>query len=253
MTTHEKKVRQLKERMLEVSYKNQQGFLPSAFSILDILVTLYYEIMEEEDQFVLSKGHAAFGLYAVLEDKGILEKGELDTFGQYRSRLSLMAERGISGVLFSTGSLGHGLPEAVGMAYGNRVKKRKNRVFTVIGDGELNEGTNWEAMLAAFKFGLDHLVCILDNNHTTEQGIDLTDLRRRFEAFNWHVEEINGHKEQELADALNQKHHVPYMIIANTIKGKGCSLFEQQAGLWHSKAPNEEEYKMLLKELNEND
>ena len=236
--------------MLEVAYKNQQGFLPSSFSILDILVTLYYEVMEKEDQFVLSKGHAAFGLYVVLEDKGILERDELDTFGQYQSRLSLMAERGVPGVLFSTGSLGHGLPEAVGMAYGNRMKKKNNRIFVIIGDGELNEGTNWEALLAASKLGLDHVICILDNNHTTEKGIDLADLRGKFEAFNWHVEEVDGHDERELINVLNQSYDVPFMVIADTIKGKGCDSFEQQAGLWHSKAPNEEEYKMLLQELN---
>lgn len=256
MTRHEEKVRQLKERMLEISYKNQQGYLPSSFSILDIMVSLYYEIMQFDesrgciDEFVLSKGHAALALYTILEDRNILKNNELESWGKYNSQLCLMAERRLPGVLFSTGSLGHGLPEAVGLAYAKKVQKEEGRVFVLVGDGELDEGANWEALLAASRMKLDNLVCIVDNNKSAasllaEKAEDV----RKFERFGCLTERVDGHDERELGQVFRKKVDRVMLVIADTVKGKGCSAMESNPALWHAKAPNEQEYIFMLEEV----
>lgn len=256
MTMHEEKVRQLKKRMLQVCFKNQQGYLPSSFSILDILVLLYYEVMQCDvqkmyiDEFILSKGHAALALYAILEDKNILKKNELEKWGKYNSQLCLMAERKIPGILFSTGSLGHGLPEAVGLAYAKKIHKEKGRVFVLIGDGELEEGSNWEAFLAAIKMKLDNLVCIIDHNRSSGSSIlEKWEKFQRFKMLECYVEKVNGHDECLLRKVLNKNKDRIVVIIADTVKGKGCSAMELNPALWHSKAPNEQEYLFMLEEV----
>ncbi|MBD5478604.1 MAG: transketolase [Lachnospiraceae bacterium] len=256
MTRHEEKVRQLKERMLEVAYKNQRGFLASSFSILDILVVLYYEVMQADghgtcvDEFVLSKGHAALALYAILEDKHVLKNGELEHWGKYQSQLCLMAERKLPGVLFSTGSLGHGLPEAVGLAYAKKLRKEDGRVFVLVGDGELDEGTNWEAILAASRMKLDNLVCIVDNNKSAASAlVEKPEEAQRFERFGLLTECVNGHDEHALRKALQKKADRVMLVIADTIKGNGCAAMEANPALWHSKAPNEQEYISMLEEV----
>lgn len=253
MLKHTSIIKKLKHRMLDVAYKNQVGFLASSFSAMDIMVVLYYYVMQDlvscKDEFVLSKGHAAFGLYAILEDKGILREGELDSFGQYGSRLSLMADRGRTpGVLFSTGTLGHGFPEAVGLAQGKHIQKEKGKVYVLIGDGELNEGTNWECLLAAPQLGLDNLVCIIDNNYSSN-AIKINNYLEMLRSFQWNALEVNGHDGQELLNVLNESYSMPTIIVANTVKGKGCKTMEDNPGLWHSKAPTKEEYEMLKEEL----
>lgn len=256
MTNHEQKVKQLKLRMLEVAYRNQQGFLPSSFSILDILVSLYYEVMKYDldkgeyiDEFVLSKGHAALALYSILEDKGIIENKELETWGRYQSHLCLMAERKIPGVLFTTGSLGHGLPEAVGLAYAKKIQNIEGRVFVLIGDGELNEGSNWEAIQVASRMKLDNLVCIVDNNSSSLFAGEQKGLREKFEAFDCLVDTVEGHNEYELSKAINKRGNTVRIVIAATVKGNGCSAMEANPALWHSKAPNREEYEFMSKEV----
>lgn len=253
---HEEKVRQLKARMLEAAYKNQQGYLPSSFSILDILVSLYYEVMcfddrgNAVDEFVLSKGHAALALYAVLEDRKILQKGELDRWGKYHSRLCVMAERKLPGVLFSTGSLGHGLPEAVGLAYAKKIRKENGRVFVVVGDGELDEGTNWEALRAASRMALDNLVCIVDYNYSSVYSLSQKqeDLHI-FETFGCVLEKVDGHDACALKEILSKRVDRVMLVIADTVKGKGCAAMEDNPALWHSKAPDGQEYASMRKEV----
>lgn len=256
MTEHQSKVRQLKARMLEVAYGSQQGFLPSSFSILDILVSLYYEVMEYDvqqreyiDNFILSKGHAALALYSVLEDKKIIKGNKLDEWGKFGSSLPLMADRKVPGVLFSTGSLGHGMPEAVGAAYAKKIKSMPGKVFVLVGDGEMNEGTNWEAIQAASRMKLDNLVCIVDCNCSSLFEEDHKGLGEKFAAFDCMIEEVNGHDEQKLCNILQKKTNAVVVILANTVKGKGCSVMEDNPTLWHSKAPNELEFKAMLKEV----
>lgn len=261
MENHDKKVRQLKLRMLEAAYKNQQGFLASSFSIIDILVSLYYEVMqydskakEYRDEFVLSKGHAALALYSILEDKNIISEKGLEIWGRYRSGLCLMADRKVPGVTFSTGSLGHGLPEAVGLAYAKKVQNIEGKVFVLVGDGEMNEGSNWEAVQIASRMHLDHLVCIVDYNASSLFSKDQRELKEKFESFDCIVEKVDGHNGKELAEVLKKSSagHVR-VIIADTIKGKGCLEMEKNPALWHSKAPNEAEYNAMTKEVAEND
>lgn len=247
MQEHDAVVKRLKHRMLDVAYKNQVGFLPSSFSVLDIMASLYYFVMQEEDEFILSKGHAAFGLYAILEDKNLLE-GSLEDFGRYDSGLSLMAERSVPGVLFSTGSLGHGFPEAVGLAYGRRIQKKEGKVYCLIGDGELHEGTNWESFLGVPRLKLDNLVCIIDNNKSS-RAIEINNYRELLEAFGWNVQEVNGHNGKGLFSVLKEAYCMPTVVIADTVKGKGCKVMEDNPDLWHSKFPAEQEYRILKEEL----
>lgn len=256
MTKHEEKVRQLKKRMLQISYRNQQGYLPSSFSIIDILVSLYYEVMQYDvqgrfiDEFVLSKGHAALALYVVLEDKNVLKSSELEKWGKYNSQLCLMAERKRPGILFSTGSLGHGLPEAVGLAYAKKICKEEGRVFVLIGDGELEEGSNWEAFQAAIKMKLDNLVCIIDYNRSS-----LSPIMKEWNSIqilkmsDCCVEKMRGHDEYSLWKVLNKSENRIMVIIADTVKGKGCSVMELNPAFWHSKAPSEQEYISMLEEV----
>lgn len=248
MQEHDVIVKRLKHRMLDVAYKNQVGFLPSSFSALDIMVALYYFVMQQ-DEFVLSKGHAAFGLYAILEEQGILQEGELESFGKYGSRLSLMADsRRVPGVWFSTGSLGHGFPEALGLACGRSIQEKEGTVYVLVGDGELHEGTNWEGFLAAPRMGLHNLVCIIDNNKSSNVN-KIDNYPELLKAFQWKVSEVNGHDGRALFEALTKRGDGPTVIIADTVKGKGCKTMEANPGLWHSKFPTEEEYRLLKEEL----
>lgn len=243
----------LKERLLDVSYRNQKGFLSSSFSIMDILVCLYYEIMNNDDQMVLSKGHAAFGLYAILEDLGQIEEGELDTFGKYGSRLSLMAGgKSVPGIYFSTGSLGVGLSEAVGMAYAKKLKNEKGRIFVIIGDGELNEGSIWEGLISVVRFRLNNFVCIIDNNKSSKiwnnDGLEFSKMLPD----GYMIANIDGHNHKDILNTLcSIASDQPLIVIANTIKGKGCKTMENYSELWHSKSPNLEEYTLLKGELYE--
>lgn len=256
MTRHEEKARQLKRRMLEIAYKNQQGYLPSSFSILDILVSLYYEVMQDDpqdrfiDEFVLSKGHAALALYTILEDKNILEKEELERWGKYNSHLCLMAERKMPGVLFSTGSLGHGLPEAVGLAYAKKIQNENGRVFVLIGDGELDEGSNWEALQAASRIKLENLVCIVDNNKSSSYPIlGKWKDTKKVNIFECCMRKVDGHNGDALKKVLNEKADTVMIVVADTVKGKGCSVMESNPALWHAKSPSEQEYISMLEEV----
>lgn len=253
---HDEKVKQLKLKMLETAYKNQQGFLPSSFSILDIVVSLYYEVMkydaetgEYQDDFVLSKGHGALALYSVLKDKNMLGNKKLETWGKYKSELCLMSDRSVPGVMFSTGSLGHGLPEAVGAAYAKKIQNRKGKVFVLAGDGEINEGSNWEAVQAASRMKLNNLVCIIDYNKSSLFSKDRSSLKEKLEAFDCLVETVNGHDGEKLREVLSRDSDRMRVIIANTVKGKGCTAMEQAPALWHSKAPGKEEYEAMAEEV----
>lgn len=249
MYTHKEKVIALKRRMLDVAYKSKRGFLPSSFSIMDILVSLYYEIMGENDVFVLSKGHAAFGLYAVLEDRGVLDWNELYQLGNYNSRLPLMAERGTPGILFSTGSLGHGLAEAMGYSYGRQLQGETGKTYVLIGDGELNEGSNWEVIQSALRRKIKNFYCIIDNNLSSNPAVIYDDYKKIIEGLGWNYVRIDGHDEWELRECLKKEYTLPTVIVADTIKGLGCKTMEQEPTLWHSKAPTKEEYDILVKEL----
>ena len=256
---HNEKVKYLKRCILQASYTTQKGYLASSFSIMDILVVLYDKVMRingsdlkdtTNDRLVLSKGHAAFGLYAVLADKGYFDIEELNTFGQYGSRLGLMPDRNKApGIEFSTGSLGHGLPCAIGTALGCKIKRMPNRVFVIVGDGELNEGTMWESILIVPQLALNNICCIVDDNLSSLPSINYDDLEMKFRAFRWDAITVDGHNAEELYKAFSMNSGKPTVIIAKTIKGRGCRLMEENPQLWHSKYPTTHELEMMMEEL----
>lgn len=241
-----------------VYHSGKEAHLSSAMSVLEIINILLREKMflksgdvsaPGSDKLVLSKGHAALALYVVYLKMGILSKQELQTYQEYNSRLGVHPDRHkVPGVEVSTGSLGHGLPVATGIAYGWRLQNKKNKVYVVVGDSELCEGTNWEALLVASELKLDNLVCVVDNNHTSE---NLDRIAERFHSFGWETCEANGHNLNDLRAAFRDNVSKPYAVIADTIKGHGFALMEQEPQEWHHKRISESEYAQFWRELNE--
>lgn len=253
------KMKELKRQILTVSHNNQEGHIPAAFSILDILYVLYNDVMhidphdpkkEGRDRLVVSKGHASIGIYAVMADRGYFPREELETYCRFGSRLGGHPDRNkIPGVEVSTGSLGHGFPMAVGIAMGMKIKHLPGTVYVIAGDGEMNEGTMWEAVLLGKEHKLSNLVYILDYNHSGDRAIDLGNMVQKFEAFGWETVSVNGHDHTALAKALEPPTgEAPKAVIANTIKGFGCPTIENNPA-WHHRSPNDEEYRQLMEEL----
>ena len=212
---------------------------------------------ENRDRFVLSKGHCSPALYATLALKGFFSMDELKNFRNINSILQGHPDmKKIPGVDMSTGSLGQGLSAANGMAIAGKLDKKDYRVYAILGDGEIEEGQVWEAAMASAKYKLDNLCIFIDNNNlqidgTIDKIINPYPIDKKFESFGFYVININGNDTKEIEEALNKAKQIkgkPTAIIAKTIKGKGVSFMENSVG-WHGKAPNEEEYKMALKEL----
>jgi len=248
----------MKKKIVEAAAIAKEGHIPSAFSVLDILWVLYDRILkinpkdpkrEDRDIFILSKGHASLGLYAVLAEKGFFDNKHLEKFGHYEGFLGGHPDRNkIPGVEASTGSLGHGFPMAVGVALGMKIKKRGNRTFVIIGDGEANEGTIWESAMIAAHHNLSNLTCIVDHNHSTDRALDVGSLIDKFKSFGWATHTMDGHDQEEIYKVLTVKSDKPKAIIADTIKGKGVKMMENNPA-WHHKSPTEEEFKEILGEL----
>jgi transketolase len=225
---------------------------------MDILWVLYDRVLNvtpktandpERDRFVLSKGHASIGLYVVLAEKGFIDQSTLESFGHFDSMLGGHPDRTkIPGVETSTGSLGHGFPMAVGLALAMKIRKQKGRVYTIIGDGECNEGTVWESALLAPHQRLDNLSCVIDYNHSNDRSLILGDLEAKFKAFGWHTISIDGHDHDAIYKAFTTKSDKPVAIIAETIKGKGIKSMEHNPE-WHHKSPKSDELEAFLKEL----
>jgi len=241
----------LRKDILRAAYKAQEGHIPSAFSILDIVWVLYDQILTPKDKFILSKGQGCLALYAVLAKKGLVSKTELlNHYCEYNSIFGGHPDRNkISKIEASTGSLGHGLPIAVGMAMAARIKAKKTHVYCLIGDGEANEGSIWESALLAAHHKLCSLCCIVDYNHSSDRALNLGDIGTKFTAFGWKVHEIDGHNHAEIKKALKSfDAKRPTCIIARTVKGKGCRPMENEPA-WHHRAPTKEEYPILIKEI----
>ena len=242
------------------------GHPGGSLSAADLFTYLYFEEMNvdpknpqdpDRDRFVLSKGHTAPGLYAALANKGYFPVEDLLTLRHIGSHLQgHPCMQHTPGLDMSSGSLGQGISAAVGMALSAKLREKSYRVYTLLGDGEIQEGQVWEAsMLAGFR-KLDNLVVIVDNNNLQIDGrIDEVNspypIDKKFEAFNFHVINIDGHDFDQIAAAFKEAKEtkgMPTAIIAKTIKGKGVSFMEDQAG-WHGKAPNDEEYKIAMEDL----
>jgi len=239
----EKKAKRIRRETLELAMKHKEGHLGPSFSIVEILVSLYEEILKEEDKFILSKGHGSLSLYAVLRSKGFNPK--------VATHPDIDREQGIE---CTTGSLGHGLPMSVGMALAKKMKGKRGRVFVLMGDGECQEGTTWESMLVASHHKLDNLTVIVDHNKIQaldriENVLSFNSLAEKFRCFGAHVIEVDGHSIEELINAFNTEvKGRPKVIIAHTVKGKGLSFAENNP-VWHSRLPTQKQYLQALKEL----
>ena len=265
-----KHANQVRKGIVTAVYSAQAGHPGGSLSAADIDTFLYFEEMHvdpknpedpDRDRFVLSKGHTCPALYAVMAEKGYFPKEELKTFRKLDSRLQgHPSMQYLPGLDMSSGSLGQGISAACGMALAARIDKKDYRVYTLLGDGELEEGEVWEASMFAGDKHLDNLCVIVDNNNLQIDG-NIDDVNspkpidKKFEAFNFHVIKINGHDFDEIRAAFREAREtkgMPTCIIASTIKGKGVSYMENQAG-WHGKAPNEEQYKTAMADLDKID
>lgn len=258
----------IRQRDLRAVYEAGAGHIGGEMSVIDLLTALYFDVLSvnpddpgdpDRDRLVLSKGHTALALYIVLSEKGFIPKEEISTFLQHNSRLNGHPNKvKVPGVETNTGPLGHGLPVAVGMAKAAKLDAADWRTFVITGDGEMQEGSNWEAIMAGAQFGLDNLTLIIDHNRL-QQGARLADtndvapLRPKLEAFGWAVEEIDGHDMEQITRALSRDSVVPgkpKCVVAHTNKGQGISFMSDNVA-WHHKVPNEEQYKQAMTELEE--
>jgi transketolase len=255
--------RKVRVHALKMVNKGGSSHIGSVFSIVDILAVIYGRVMHykpqepkwnDRDRFILSKGHAGVGVYAVLAESGFFSVADLDNHYQDGSIFSgHVSHKGISGVELSTGSLGHGLSVGSGMALAAKIDKKKHRVIVLMSDGELDEGSNWEAFMFSSHHCLDNLTAIIDRNglqsiKTTEETLRLEPLAEKLNSFGWHVIEVDGHNHEELFNALTHTVGKPTIIIANTIKGKGVSFMENE-NKWHYQTPKDDLFEKAIKEL----
>ena len=236
---------------LRMVHRAKAAHIGSALSIADILATLYGGVLKPEDKVILSKGHATVALYAALKHSGI--NLDLESYGQSGSVLMHHVSHKVPGVHFSTGSLGHGLPFGVGIAKAWQLQKREGRVFVIMSDGEMQEGSNWEAIQFAAHHKLENLVAIIDNNNlqsitTVEETLDLRDLKAKLNAFGWGASYQDGHDVDKLKKDFAYWHNAPRAIIAETTKGKGVSFMEDKVE-WHYKTPTDAELEQAIKEI----
>lgn len=243
-----------KRRLLQMHYESGVGHIGGNLSSLDILMTLYHEILRPEDAFVLSKGHSAGALYVTLWSAGALCEEDLKCFHKDGTRLSGHPPvRGIPEILFATGSLGHGLGLAAGLALARKLKREPGRVFCLMSDGEWNEGSNWEALIFLKHHRLDNLTLIVDLNELQGMGrtrdiADIAPLGDKFRAFGLHTVEVDGHNCASLAAALRRGEADPMAIVASTTKGHGVSFMEGNFE-WHYLPIREEQYRQAILEL----
>jgi len=258
--------RQIRAHVLRMVHRANASHVGACFSMADILAVLYSSVLRmdvarqdspDRDRFILSKGHAAAAVYAALAEKGLFPKEWLDTYCQDGSKLAgHITSHGVPGVEVSTGSLGHGLSIGCGMALAGKRDGRPYRVFVLLGDGECDEGSVWEAALFAPHHRLDNLVVIVDHNKiqsfgTVKDVLDLEPLADKWRAFGFAAREIDGHNYEQIDDALTSapfEPGKPSVVIAHTIKGKGVSFMENQLA-WHYKSPNDEQLAQALAEL----
>jgi transketolase len=255
--TPSRRLKKMREQILQAAFLAKEGHIPSAFSILEILFVIYVLIPEEKNlipledfDFVLSKGHGSLGLYAVLNSAGLIDDKWIEDFCRKGSRFGGHPDKTkIPGVAASTGSLGHGLPFAIGRILANRNLGIIKRSYCLLGDGELNEGSNWESFLLAESLGLSELCAVVDFNNSTTRAIPVIDLEGKLRSFGFEVVQVDGHDIYELKKVFSKQIGTkPLAVIANTIKGKGISAMENSFA-WHHKSPSSKELSDFLEEL----
>lgn len=253
----------LRKDVVDMILSGKGGHIGGDMSMMDVLVTLYFKVMNispdnqddpNRDRFILSKGHSVETLYAVLAKKGFFPIDEvISQFSKFGSPYIGHPNNKLPGIEMNSGSLGHGLPVAVGMALAGKMDRRDYRVYTVMGDGELAEGSVWEGAMSASHYKLDNLCAVVDRNRlqisgSTEDVMHHDDLQARFTAFGWHAVQVDGHDYDALAAAFDEAAATkgrPTVLIANTIKGCGSAIMENKAG-WHHHLPNQEEYEQII-------
>lgn len=252
----EKIAKEIRKNILLQVYSANSGHPGGALSCTDILTSIYFNSINDGDKVILSKGHASAALYATLAEKGLIDKEELKTFRQLGSRLQGHPSlKKLDVVDSSSGSLGQGLSIANGIAMAFKLNRKKNNVYVILGDGEIQEGQVWEAAMTAAHYKLNNVIAFLDYNKMQIDGANddvmtVKPVDKKFKAFGWNVQVIDGHNFDEIITAIEKakKSRKPNMIIANTVKGKGVSFMENKCE-WHGKAPNQEQYEMGVSEL----
>jgi len=253
------KCKTIRQNILRISHESGHGHIPTCFSIIEILYGVYSHMkhepqnpkMSDRDLFILSKGHASLAQYCVLAEFGYFSIKEVFDFGAYKTKFGCHADRlKIPGIEASTGSLGHGIGLAVGMALGIQLKNASRNVYTIIGDGESNEGTIWEALMVADNLNLNNLTIIYDNNNSHARGLQITNPTEKLKAFGCEVYEVDGHDENAIVNILQKPQKKLKAIVANTIKGYGCETLSCNHYEWHRKSPNNEQLTNLMEELN---
>lgn len=253
---------ELRKKIIHLIADAGAGHIPSAFSIVDILDYLYAHVLKfdaknpqwkDRDYFILSKGHGCAALYVLLEQYGFITRKDMELQSKAEGILGGHPDSTkVPGAEACTGSLGHGIGTAVGVALGLKIRKMNNKVIVLIGDGESNEGTVWECALVAAHQKLGNLCCIVDSNGSTAQILPMPDVKKKWEAFGWEAHEIDGHSEKEVAEIFGkikfEANAKPKVIIANTLKGKGIAAMEVH-GPWHYRVPNSEEKQAMMEEL----
>ncbi len=261
----EKKSVMYRRQILKCIKHANKGHTAGSLSCTDILNVLYNRVMNvspnnfsdpNRDRYIQSKGHSVEALYTVLSDVGFFPESELYTFSKYQSHFVGHPTRKVPGIEHNTGALGHGLSVSVGLALAAKLDKAPFKVYTLLGDGELAEGSNWEAMMAAGHYGLDNMLAIIDYNKLQITGpvdsvLKVEPLREKIEAFGWEVQETDGHnlaEMEQLFSSIPFKAGKPNLVIAHTVKGKGVSFMENNH-VWHHKVPDDNEYATALDEL----
>lgn len=259
---------ELRKDTIDIIMAGGGGHIGGDMSVMEVLVDLYFRQMNvspqqtedpDRDYFIMSKGHSMEAYYAVLCRKGFLELDDVKArFSRFNSPYIGHPHNTLPGIEMNSGSLGHGLPVAVGLALAAKKRGGANRVYVVTGDGELAEGSNWEGFMSGAMFGLDNLCCIIDRNYlqisgSTEDVMALDDLKAKVEAFGWNVISLkDGNDLDEIDAAFESAKTVkgrPTCVITNTVKGKGSPVMENKAG-WHHKVPTREQYEEIVKDLN---
>jgi len=253
----------IRSSVVNMTHNGNSSHVGSCLSIADILAVTYFDYLntfpdqpshKDRDWFILSKGHAGAAIYATLSGMGYFDKKLLKDHYQNGSIMSgHVSHKSIPGVEFSTGSLGHGLPVACGIAHGHKIDKISNKVVCLLSDGECDEGSNWEAIMYANHFKLSNLTVVVDYNKlqsldTTENTISLEPFVDKWISFGWHAIECNGHSHNELKSSLEIQSDKPKVIIAHTTKGNGVSFMENSV-LWHYRSPQGDEFESAILEL----
>ncbi len=255
------KALEMRKKVWKMIYDSGTGHTGSDLSCTDILIALYYDVLKinpaepkwvDRDRYIQSKGHAVEILWSVLADKGFFSENKLKTYGKFHTDLIGHPNNKVAGIEMNTGSLGHGLSIAVGVALNAKITNKDYLTYTLMGDGEQAEGSIWEAAMAANHYRLDNLIGIIDNNGlqitgSNEEVMDSSSLKQKYQAFGWNVQEIDGNNMSEIVNALKnvKKNGHPNLVIAHTLKGKGVKVAEDRAE-WHHKVPTKEQYEAAM-------